>query len=167
MKKSNTTINKEVTFLIMVDSSDESKLAVEIVTKLAKESGGKIELFYPIDGKELTKSESQLTAMRSIEEAEAKVTKTLKTMEEIVRREKMQVKKSYTYGLLKFELRERLEANTNVTLVLSKTNFQKVSQGRNSAIKNFTGTTLILGENSTFLTATEVQLLYPNFMSPN
>ena len=159
MKENNENINNEVTFLIMIDSSEESKLTVDKVIELIKTSGGKIELFYPIDENNFTISENQISTMRYIEEIESKVINTIRLMVEKIKREKIPVENSYTYGNIKLELKERLHKSPNITFVLNKKRFLKVSQGFNPAIKNFNGNILILDENSTFLTEKEVQLL--------
>lgn len=142
-------------------------MAVEAATKLVKTTGGKIELFYSLNGDKFLTSENPIVAMRSITQTENKINETLLSLEGIIKQEHVKVESSFSYGPLKNKLRDRINETPDMTIVLSKNNFKKVSRWKNSAIKNSKGDILILGKNSTFLTPTDVQLLGSKLISSN
>lgn len=150
----------EHSFLVLMDFSEASYVALKYTISLAKLLNGKIHVLYVANLMEVVDTDNPAAAMRAIESDTTKNERKLKSITEIIEAEGIEATSRYSLGNIIDQFEEQVEqAKPNLVVIGKKMEKSKLS-GKLTCylMNNYKGSLLIVGEESEFKTDTKISL---------
>jgi len=153
-------ITKGCTFLVLMDSSDASIIALKYTITLAKVVQGKIKLFHVARPTDIFSTHIQVGANKDIEKATHDVRKKLKAMTEMIATEGIQSSFNHQIGNSRVEIENELNTKDPIVVVMGKASplYHDNTDITNYLYKQYDGHLLIVGQNSKFHNNTNIAL---------
>lgn len=149
--------------LTLIDIENSSKYLIDNVIGVAKMFNASIELFYVMQPIDVVEAESQLSAMRNINEKYIKTENRLKKLAKSVSKEhNINVTYNYAIGHIKNEILNKLNASRPNLVIIGKRKRKRLKLVGNNIsefiIKNYNGSVIIAANRYSINPASNIKL---------
>lgn len=144
--------NKKYKILVLSDLKDTTQTTLKNTIGLAKMIGGDVEFFHVTKPTEVVNSESQLSAMRNINEQYINTDKRIKQiLEPLLLEYKVDIKYKYAFGNVKSEIEKRIDKLKPDLVVVGKRKSRSINlmgdKITDYVIKHYNGVVIIASKD--------------------
>jgi nucleotide-binding universal stress UspA family protein len=155
---------KTYNFLVLIDFSEASYLALKYTISLAKELGGSIHLFHVAGIEKLIHSENALIVKQKMDEEGDKIKEKLKAIVEIIVTDGIDATYEYSFGNDLEQIKEQLVFYNPDITIIGRRKLRLNYRGRITSylLNKYSGCLLIAGKDKLFSTVSKVSLACNN-----